>query len=48
MDGTYANSTKANGSDSGPSISSMLGVIAAVVLVVVALMALGPSVFSPP
>ncbi|KAH7231363.1 uncharacterized protein BKA55DRAFT_625337 [Fusarium redolens] len=46
MDGTYANSTKANGSDSGPSISTMLGVIAAVVLAVVALMALGPCILN--
>jgi hypothetical protein len=43
MDGTSY--SKANGSDSRLSLSFMLGVIAAVLVAVVALMALGPSVF---
>lgn len=46
MDGTIdPNTTTANGSNSGSSISSTLGPIAAVVVFVVALMVLGPSVF---
>jgi hypothetical protein len=46
MDGTSnSNSMTTKGSDSGPSISSMLGVVTAVSVVVAALMALGPSVF---
>jgi hypothetical protein len=49
MDGTSdSNSTTEKGSDSGPSIWSMLGVIIAVLVVVAALMTLGPSVFFPP
>lgn len=41
------NSTTANGSDTGSSNSAILGIIAAVVMAVVALLAIVPSVFSP-